>query len=45
MAIETVARACPRITMVTVADAGHMALMEQPARIAEVIVEAAAGRR
>ncbi|MCZ4095387.1 alpha/beta fold hydrolase [Streptomyces sp. H39-C1] len=41
-------RACPRITMVTVPDAGHMALVEQPARIAEVIVEAAGaapGRR
>lgn len=41
-------RACPRVTMVTVPDAGHVALVEQPARIAEVIVEAAgagAGRR
>ncbi|WP_457030017.1 alpha/beta fold hydrolase [Kitasatospora sp. P5_F3] len=41
-------RACSRVTMVTVPDAGHMALVEQPARIAEVIVEAAgagAGRR
>ncbi|MFD0569474.1 alpha/beta fold hydrolase [Kitasatospora gansuensis] len=40
--------ACPRVTLVTVPDAGHMALVEQPARIAEVIVEAAgagAGRR
>lgn len=33
--------ASPQITMVTVPDAGHMALVEQPARVAEVIVEAA----
>jgi len=41
-------RACPLVTMVAVPDAGHVALVEQPARIAEVIVEAAgagAGRR
>ncbi|MFJ6797309.1 alpha/beta fold hydrolase [Streptomyces sp. NPDC091268] len=41
-------RACPRVTMVEVPDAGHAALVEQPARIAEVIVEAAGagtGRR
>ncbi|OAR27478.1 hypothetical protein A8W25_04395 [Streptomyces sp. ERV7] len=31
----------PRVTMVTVADAGHAVLVEQPARVAEVIVEAA----
>ncbi|BFV56515.1 hypothetical protein KCMC57_up16190 [Kitasatospora sp. CMC57] len=35
-------RDCPRVTLVTVPDAGHLALVEQPARIAEVIVEAAA---
>lgn len=41
-------RACPQVTMVAVPDAGHAALVEQPARIAEVIVEAAGagtGRR
>lgn len=32
--------ASPEITMVTVADAGHAVLVEQPARVAEVIVEA-----
>ncbi|MFK8907759.1 alpha/beta fold hydrolase [Streptomyces sp. YS-3] len=31
----------PQITMVTIADAGHAVLVEQPARVAEVIVEAA----
>ncbi|WP_371674107.1 alpha/beta hydrolase [Streptomyces sp. NBC_00289] len=41
-------RACPRVTMVTVPDAGHAALVQQPQQIAEVITEAAAtgtGRR
>ncbi|MFJ3788577.1 alpha/beta fold hydrolase [Kitasatospora sp. NPDC090091] len=33
--------ASPGITMVTVPDAGHLLLVEQPARVAEVIVEAA----
>ncbi|MFJ5546209.1 alpha/beta fold hydrolase [Streptomyces sp. NPDC093225] len=32
--------AAPRITLVTVPDAGHMVLVEQPARVVEVIVEA-----
>jgi len=34
--------ACPHIRMVTVPDAGHALLVEQPARVAEVIVEAVA---
>ncbi|MEU5278214.1 alpha/beta hydrolase [Streptomyces asoensis] len=33
--------ACPRIRTVTVPDSGHFALVEQPARIAEVVMEAA----
>lgn len=32
--------ACPSVTMVEVADAGHLTLNEQPARIAEVLLEA-----
>ncbi|MFD9390533.1 alpha/beta fold hydrolase [Streptomyces sp. NPDC060000] len=32
--------ACPRIRTVTVPDAGHFALVEQPARIADVVMEA-----
>jgi pimeloyl-ACP methyl ester carboxylesterase len=34
--------ACPYVRMVTVPDAGHAVLVEQPARVADVIVEAAA---
>ncbi|MET7474010.1 alpha/beta hydrolase [Streptomyces sp. NPDC005648] len=32
--------ACPHVRMVTVPDAGHLVLVEQPARVADVIVEA-----
>lgn len=32
--------ACPSVTMVEVADAGHLTLNEQPARIAEILIEA-----
>ncbi|WP_035844659.1 alpha/beta fold hydrolase [Kitasatospora azatica] len=38
-------RACPQVTMVTVPDAGHVALVQQPARIAEVLVAAANAKR
>jgi pimeloyl-ACP methyl ester carboxylesterase len=31
---------CPTVTMVVVADAGHLTLNEQPARIAEIVIEA-----
>ncbi|NUS04543.1 MAG: alpha/beta hydrolase [Nonomuraea sp.] len=34
--------ACPHIRMVTVRDAGHAVLVEQPARVADVVVDAAA---
>ncbi|MHC3467640.1 alpha/beta fold hydrolase [Streptomyces sp. 7R007] len=34
--------ACPQVRMVTVPDAGHLLLPEQPARVADVIAEAAA---
>ncbi|MEU6141965.1 alpha/beta hydrolase [Streptomyces sp. NPDC047081] len=34
--------ACPQVRLVTVPDAGHMLLVEQPARVAEVIAVAAA---
>ncbi|MGI5459923.1 alpha/beta fold hydrolase [Streptomyces sp. CA-249302] len=36
--------ACPHVRMVTVPDAGHMLLVEQPARVADVIVDAIASR-
>ncbi|MFF1446020.1 alpha/beta fold hydrolase [Streptomyces sp. NPDC058295] len=32
--------ACPRVRMVTVPDAGHLLLVEQPAAVAEVVAEA-----
>jgi pimeloyl-ACP methyl ester carboxylesterase len=35
-------QACPHVRMVTVPDAGHAVLVEQPARVAEVVVEAVA---
>lgn len=34
--------ACPHVRMVTVPDAGHAVLVEQPARVADVVVEAVA---
>ncbi|MBK3646137.1 alpha/beta fold hydrolase [Streptomyces sp. NPDC085900] len=34
--------ACPHVRMVTVPDAGHMLLVQQPARVADVIAEAVA---
>ncbi|MFG3224174.1 alpha/beta fold hydrolase [Kitasatospora sp. NPDC048194] len=34
--------ACPQVTMVTVPDAGHLVLVEQPAAVAEVILSAVA---
>ena len=34
--------ACPRVTLTTIPDAGHMTPMEAPRRIADLIVEAAA---
>ncbi|WP_327319441.1 alpha/beta fold hydrolase [Streptomyces sp. NBC_01235] len=34
-------RACPHVRMVTVADAGHLLLVEQPAAVAEIVAEAA----
>jgi pimeloyl-ACP methyl ester carboxylesterase len=34
--------ACPHVRMVTVPDAGHMLLVQQPERVAAVIAEAAA---
>jgi len=37
--------ACPRVTLVSVPDAGHAVLVQQPARVAEVIVEAAGRAR
>ncbi len=37
-----VLEACPRIHLVTVPDAGHTVLVEQPARVADVVLEAAA---
>ncbi len=36
---------CPHVTLVDVPDAGHFALVEHPARIADVIVEAVAALR
>lgn len=36
---------CPDVTMVVVADAGHMTLSEQPARVAEIVLEAAGSAR
>jgi pimeloyl-ACP methyl ester carboxylesterase len=39
---QLVLEACPRIHMVTVPDAGHAVLVEQPARVADVVVEAVA---
>lgn len=37
--------ACPRVRMVTVPDAGHAVLVEQPARVADVVVDAVAAVR
>ncbi|GAA3806311.1 hypothetical protein GCM10022403_045420 [Streptomyces coacervatus] len=37
--------ACPQVRMVTVPDAGHAVLVEQPARVAEVVVDAVAAVR
>ena len=37
-------QACPHVRMVTVPDAGHLVLVEQPARVADIVVEAAAVR-
>jgi pimeloyl-ACP methyl ester carboxylesterase len=34
--------ACPHVRMVTVPDAGHAVLVEQPARVADVVLEAVA---
>lgn len=34
--------ACPHVRMVTVPDAGHAVLVEQPARVADVVVDAVA---
>ncbi|SEP60820.1 Pimeloyl-ACP methyl ester carboxylesterase [Streptomyces sp. yr375] len=34
-------RACPQIRIVTVADAGHLLLVDQPAAVAEIVAEAA----
>ncbi|MFI5799725.1 alpha/beta fold hydrolase [Streptomyces sp. NPDC051677] len=34
-------QACPHVRMVTVADAGHLLLVEQPAAVAEIVAEAA----
>ncbi|MFI7292720.1 alpha/beta fold hydrolase [Streptomyces sp. NPDC050121] len=34
-------QACPHVRMVTVADAGHLLLVEQPAVVAEIVAEAA----
>ncbi|WP_329222742.1 alpha/beta hydrolase [Streptomyces sp. NBC_01485] len=34
-------RACPQVRMVTVADAGHLLLVDQPAAVAEIVAEAA----
>jgi pimeloyl-ACP methyl ester carboxylesterase len=31
--------ACPNVTLVDVADSGHMVMMDQPARTAELILE------
>ena len=31
---------CPSVTMVVIADAGHLALNAEPARIAEIVIEA-----
>ncbi|MGW1749063.1 alpha/beta fold hydrolase [Streptomyces sp. NPDC002092] len=37
--------ACPQVRTVTVPDAGHLVLVEQPARVADVILDAAAATR
>jgi pimeloyl-ACP methyl ester carboxylesterase len=37
--------ACPHVRMVTVPDAGHAVLVEQPARVAEVVVDSVASVR
>ncbi|OIJ66484.1 alpha/beta fold hydrolase [Streptomyces mangrovisoli] len=39
---EKVLLDCPRVTTVTVPDAGHLLLVEQPAAIADLVLEAAA---
>jgi pimeloyl-ACP methyl ester carboxylesterase len=36
---------CPRVTMVEVAPAGHMTLNEQPAQVADIVLQALAGTR
>ena len=36
---------CPSVTMVVVADAGHLTLNEQPARVAEIVIEAVSSAR
>lgn len=37
--------ACPRVTLTTVPDAGHLLLVEQPAKVAATVVEAVAAIR
>ncbi|WP_181139804.1 alpha/beta fold hydrolase [Streptomyces sp. Ru71] len=37
--------ACPHVTLVTVPDASHLLLVQKPARIADVVLEAAAATR
>lgn len=39
-----VLKGCPRVTMVTISDAGHFTLNQRPGQVAELILEAVASR-
>ena len=42
---RSVLEECPNVTMTVVADAGHLTLNEQPAQIAEIVIEAVSHAR
>ena len=42
---RAVLESCPSVTMVEVASAGHMTLNEQPAQVADIVLQALAGTR